>query len=130
MTFSRGDPAMLGRVRTPILPWAALAALAGWVVLFDVCLAQEAHLNFARGNAKTENSQIVVPKIWDAKELATWALPVAGANVPPNFYSEEEYYAAPVDNLRTYPVYHPDREPKGYQNWLKQVEPQPLIEPQ
>ncbi len=70
------------------------------------------------------------PKIWDAKELATWATPIAGVNATPNFYSEEEYYAAPVDNLRTYPVYHPDREPQGYQAWLKKQGAQPMIEPE
>jgi hypothetical protein len=69
------------------------------------------------------------PKLWDAKQLATWAVPIAGVNATPTFYSEEEYYAAPVDNLRTYPVYHPDREPKGYQAWLKQQGARPLIEP-
>jgi hypothetical protein len=74
--------------------------------------------------------KISVPKLWDAKQLATWAVPIAGVNATPVFYSEEEYYAAPVDNLRTYPVYHPDREPKGYQEWLKQQGTQPLIEPE
>src|SRR5215216_3022328 len=59
-----------------------------------------------------------VPRIWDAKELATWATPIAGVNAMPTFYTEEEYYATPVDNLRTCPVYHPDYEPKDYQEWL------------
>ena len=70
-----------------------------------------------------------VPKIWDARELATWATPVAGLNATPRFMSEAEYYRLPVDNLRTYPVYHPDREPKGYAAWLKQQRALPLIEP-
>jgi hypothetical protein len=78
---------------------------------------------------KSASEKIVVPKIWDSKQLATWATPVAGVNATPNFYSEEEYYAAPVDNLRTYPVYHPDFEPKGYRESLKKQGPQPMIEP-
>src|ERR1041384_7179940 len=73
--------------------------------------------------------KISVPKLWDAKQLATWAVPIAGVNAMPVFYSKEEYCAAPVDNLRTYPVYHPAREPKGYQEWLKQQGARPLIEP-
>ncbi|HSF22891.1 MAG TPA: hypothetical protein VLE20_01605 [Blastocatellia bacterium] len=73
--------------------------------------------------------KIVVPRIWDAKQLATWATPVAGVNTTPNFYTEEEYYAAPVDNLRTYPVYHPDFEPKGYREWMIKQGTQPMIEP-
>lgn len=82
------------------------------------------------GNLAQASQKIVVPKIWDAKQLATWATPIAGINATPNFYSEEEYYAAPVDNLRTYPVYHPDNEPQGYQEWLKKQGAQPLIEPE
>lgn len=71
-----------------------------------------------------------VPKIWDAQQLATWATPVAGIGVPAHFYSEEEYYAAPVDNVRTYPVYAPDREPKGYRDWMRKQGYQRLIEPE
>lgn len=72
---------------------------------------------------------VVVPRIWDAKELESWATPLAGLGVAPGFVSEEEYYAAPVDNLRTYPVYHPSREPAGYREGLVHAGPKPLIEP-
>ncbi len=74
--------------------------------------------------------KIGAPKIWDAKQLATWATSIAGVNATPNFYSEADYYAAPVDNLRTYPVYHPDFEPKDYREWLKKQGAQPMIEPE
>lgn len=83
----------------------------------------------AAGSQTKPSDRIVVPKIWDSKQLATWANPVAGVNATPNFYSEEEYYAAPVDNVRTYPVYHPDFEPKGYRESLVKKGPQPMIEP-
>ncbi len=73
---------------------------------------------------------IVVPRLWDARELANWATPLAGLGLPPSFVSEAEYYAAPVDNLRTYPVYHPDREPPGYREALVRSGPKPLIEPE
>jgi mono/diheme cytochrome c family protein len=69
------------------------------------------------------------PKTWDAKALADWATPVAGLNVRPGHFSEEDYYRAPVDNLRTYPVYFPGREPEGYWEMLQKVGPKPLIEP-
>jgi hypothetical protein len=55
-----------------------------------------------------------IPKTWDERALADWATPVAGLNVRPGHFSEQEYYAAPIDNLRTYPVYYPGREPAGY----------------
>jgi len=66
----------------------------------------------------------------DAKALADWATPVAGLNIRPGHFSEEEYYRAPVDNLRTYPVYYPGREPEGYWEMLQKVGPKPLIEPE
>ena len=80
--------------------------------------------------AQSDTDAVVVPKIWDEKELATWATPLAGLGVAPGFVSEAEYYAAPIDNLRTYPVYHPDREPPGYRDELVRAGPQPLIEPE
>jgi hypothetical protein len=75
------------------------------------------------------DERLVAPKIWDEKALATWALPVAGVNATPNFYSEAEYYAAPTADIRTYPVYHPDREPAGYMDWLRAQDPKPLVDP-
>jgi len=68
------------------------------------------------------------PKIWSEEQLQTWYNPIAGVNVRPTHYSETEYYAAPIDNLRSYPVYHPDREPPGYLETLRKRGPQPLIE--
>src|SRR5712692_5861772 len=68
------------------------------------------------------------PKIWDDAALATWATPVAGLNVRPSHYSAAEYYSAPVDNLRTYPVYPPDREPAECWAWLHTQKPEPLVD--
>jgi len=84
----------------------------------------------AQTRTGSTSEKIVVPKIWDSKQLATWANPLADVNATPNFYSEEEYYAAPIDNLRTYPVYAPDKEPKGYREWMLKQGPQRLIEPE
>ena len=71
---------------------------------------------------------VPVPKIWDDSVLADWATPVAGLNVRPAHYSSAEYYAAPVENLRTYPIYHPDAEPPGYWDELQRKKPAPLID--
>lgn len=77
-----------------------------------------AHLPLREGQEKAYSRCIV------------WALPIAGLNVAPDHIPERDYSAVPVDNLRTYPVYHPDHEPKDYQEWLKQQRPKPLIEPE
>lgn len=68
------------------------------------------------------------PRIWDDDSLSDWATPVAGLNVRPAHYSSEEYYAAPEDNLRTYPVYPAGSEPPGYWEWLNAQKPEPLVD--
>ena len=88
----------------------ALTAAGGWYALV---LAQT----------------IAAPRIWDDAALADWATPVAGLNVRPAHYSSAEYYASPADNLKTYPVYHPDREPSGYWESLQTTKPEPLVDP-
>ena len=70
-----------------------------------------------------------IPKVWDEAALADWATPVAGLNLRPTHISAKEYYSLKVENLRTYPVYFPGREPDGYWEMLRQVGPKPLIEP-
>jgi hypothetical protein len=70
-----------------------------------------------------------IPRTWDDTALADWATPVAGLNVRPTHMTAREYYALPTENLRTYPVYLPDREPRGYWQMLQRVGPKPLVEP-
>jgi hypothetical protein len=69
-----------------------------------------------------------VPRIWDDDALEEWATPVAALNVRPSHYTAAEYYKAPADNLRTYPVYPPDKEPPGYWEGLQQRKPAPLVD--
>ncbi|BDC50804.1 hypothetical protein F183_A31200 [Bryobacterales bacterium F-183] len=73
-------------------------------------------------------SQSRIPKVWDEAALATWATPIANLNVRPSHISPAEYDALPVQNLRTYPVYLPSREPAGYWQMLQTTGPKPLIE--
>jgi hypothetical protein len=70
-----------------------------------------------------------VPRVWDEEALADWATPLAGLNERPTHMSAAEYYAIPEENLRTYPVYMPGREPEGYWDTILRAGPQPLIEP-
>src|SRR5437868_3944650 len=71
-----------------------------------------------------------IPKTWDEAELAGWATPVAGLNLRPTHISAKEYYSFRVEDLRTYPVYAPDREPEGYWRMLQAIGPKPLVEPE
>jgi mono/diheme cytochrome c family protein len=70
-----------------------------------------------------------VPRVWDEAALADWATPLASLGEAPTHMSAADYYAIPEENLRTYPLYMPDREPAGYWEQLESVGPQPLIEP-
>lgn len=78
------------------------------------------------GVAQTD--AIRAPRIWDDKVLGNWATPIAALGIRPGHFTAEEYYAAPEDNLRTYPVYRPDREPPGYWDWLQKQKPQLLVD--
>jgi hypothetical protein len=69
-----------------------------------------------------------VPKIWDDAFLADWATPIAALQVRPKHFTAAEYYSVPADNLRTYPVYRPDREPPGYWQDLRKKKPEPLVD--
>ena len=69
----------------------------------------------------------VIPRIYDDAETATWQVPLALAKVSPSFLTSSYFYARQVWPLyRSYPVYHPDREPVGYLEKLKSLEPEVL----
>ena len=55
-----------------------------------------------------------IPRVWDEAALAGWATPLAGLGEAPTHMSPADYYAIPEENLRSYPLYMPDREPPGY----------------
>jgi hypothetical protein len=71
-----------------------------------------------------------IPRVWDDAALEEWATPLAGLDARPKHISSAEYYAIPVDNLRSFPFYVPGREPPGYWERLQAMGPQPLIEPE
>jgi hypothetical protein len=70
-----------------------------------------------------------IPRTWDEGALADWATPIAALNARPTHMAAKDFYALPIENVRTYPVYLPDREPPGYWEMLQHVGPIPLIEP-
>jgi cytochrome c553 len=52
------------------------------------------------------------------------------ASVVPQTMDDPAYNQLPVRVIyKSYPVYHPGREPKGYMEWLKQQEPEVLAHP-
>src|SRR5262249_55267957 len=82
------------------------------------------------GQGKGARVRPNIPRVWDASALADWATPLAGINVRPTHLSPAQYYSLPVDNLKTWPVYLPGKEPAGYWEMLQKVGPLPMIEPE
>ena len=60
--------------------------------LAGVCSAMVLWSAFGQSNEK----RIEAPRFWNDHDLSEWATPVAGLNVRPGYYSEKEYYAAPI----------------------------------
>src|SRR5262245_22841644 len=73
----------------------------------------------------TRETSPTIPRTWDDQAIASLQLPLATASASPVPVSAEYYYRIPVRPMyRTYPVYHPDKEPPGYFEKLKGAEPE------
>jgi mono/diheme cytochrome c family protein len=84
----------------------------------------------AYGAGDPNSSVVPAPgrNAWSAAKVAGYRLPLAGLGHAPKMVSGARYYALPEYNLKTYPVYAPDKEPANYIEWLKQQEPRPLVD--
>src|SRR5262245_60347595 len=68
-----------------------------------------------------------IPKTWDDTAIASLQLTLAQVKRSPIPLSSDYYYRIPVRPLfKTYPVYHPDKEPSGYFERLRGAEPEML----
>lgn len=67
----------------------------------------------------------VIPRVWDDEAIQTLELPLADPAGSPKHVSSDYYYRIPVRAIyKSYPVYHPDKEPSAYLDWLKKRQPQ------
>ena len=63
--------------------------------------------------------------MWDDAALASLEVPLANARYSPVHFPSDYYYRIPVRTIyRTYPVYAPGQEHRGYIDELKQKEPE------
>ena len=68
-----------------------------------------------------------VPKTWVDEEMQKLALPLADTTASPALALADYYYRIPVRPIyRSYPVYHPDKEPAGYFEGLQKRKPELL----
>jgi hypothetical protein len=72
----------------------------------------------------------IIPKTWDDDVMPSLEVPLSEASASPVHVSADYYYRIPVRPIyKSYPVYHPDKEPPGYLEWLKQQEPEIAFDP-
>src|SRR5580704_4420028 len=71
-----------------------------------------------------------IPRTWEKAALDTLELPLANREFSPIHIDETAYYRIPERVIyKSYPVYAPGREPAGYMERLKTVEPEVAFDP-
>src|SRR4051794_36187696 len=84
----------------------------------------------AAGGLALAAAQPLIPKTWDARELATFELPLVQADRSAHHATPDYYYKLAVRPIyKSYPIYAPGREPAGYMDWLTQQEPALAFDP-
>src|SRR6476620_5472109 len=69
--------------------------------------------------------QPTIPKTWNDPDVVALEVPLANPRFSPVHISGDAYYRIPARVFyKNYPVYHPDREPAGYMEWLRTQEPE------
>jgi hypothetical protein len=79
-----------------------------------------------------DRSAFAVPKTWDQKAIDSLQLPLTDPRATPTHVPADYYYKIPARGfVKTYPVYHPDREPRmdgeSYLDWLKSQKSEPIL---
>jgi hypothetical protein len=78
---------------------------------------------------ESESHRPVIPKSWDTEAIDSFQLPLADPKVSTKLISSAYYYSIPVRPIyKSYDVYRPDREPRGYMDQLKLKEPQVVFD--
>ena len=72
-----------------------------------------------------------IPRTWDVDRMDGLELPNALTGKPAKHVDADYYYSIPATTIfRTYPVYHPDHEPKGYLEDLAKRAPERTFDSQ
>jgi len=88
-------------------------------------LAIAAHVHVGQAEKTEVAFAPAIPKTWDDRAMASLEVPLADPSGSPVHVSADYYYRIPERPLyKSYPVYAPGKEPPGYDEWLKQQEPE------
>ena len=100
---------------------AAVACVALWLATRSTPAAQVRPPEAAAPMA----AQSAIPAFWSTELLGDYELPLATLARTPSHVPRDYYYALPERRVyKSYPVYHPDREPAGYMDRLRAAEPE------
>jgi hypothetical protein len=89
------------------------------------CIGKFAAALFFVASAPAQEFRPTIPKTWVDEAIASLEVPLATPGASPRHISAEHYYRIPVRKIfKSYPIYAPGREPKGYSEWLSQQEPE------
>jgi mono/diheme cytochrome c family protein len=71
-----------------------------------------------------------IPKTWDDEAMRTLEVPLPDPAATPKHVTAEYYYRIPVRPIyKSYPVYHPAKEPPGYLESLATYQPEIAFDP-
>src|SRR5262249_34642181 len=77
------------------------------------------------GKPPPPGTNLAIPETWDEARLESLHVPLAHAERTPKQVPKEYYTSFPIRPIyKSYDVYRPDLEPKGYSEWLKKQEPE------
>jgi hypothetical protein len=68
--------------------------------------------------------QPVIPRSWDQAELEAWTIPPRTGVYTVHLSSSFVYSIPPYPIYKTYPLYHPAKEPPRYMDWLSKQDPE------
>src|SRR5262245_50993617 len=93
------------------------------LLLFSAYLAFSL-MNAGQAQKPDADYKPVIPKTWDEEALADLEVPLADPSTNPTNNAYEDYNLNPMRPInKSYLRYHPDKEPSGYREWLRQQEP-------
>src|SRR5690242_16146381 len=114
-----GKRSGMNKGRIKYLALATLISLAAAAYMRNIGQAQETDGVFTPA----------IPKPWDDQALASSDLPPPDPAISRVHISADYYYRIPVRPIfKSYTVYAPGKEPPGYDEWLKQQEPETVFD--
>jgi hypothetical protein len=94
-------------------------------VTYAAILSIVVALQVAQGQYNPE-----IPRTWSDEALRELEIPIAHAEFSPDHVPADYYYQLPIREVwKSYPIYHPDREPPGYRDRLMQLAPEVVFDP-